>query len=211
MRCAVLQTPGLILLLIANILTSNSQGGETETDLVGNPSVICGLNCVYLFLKLNEVSVDYDVLKGKLPIGSLGTSMADIEHLIREYGLDVATFKVDFRDLPVSSLPCIAHIQTRANRSGGHYCLVLTETQKGLTILDGSYPLMVGSSKRNEMETRFDGYVICKRPANSFPIGWLSLAVALASILGLLVVSGIRARGFKHNSIEPPATSTPSF
>lgn len=185
---------------------------------------VCGVNCLYLMLRLGGVAVDYgDLLEELLPDNS-ETSLTSMMRSARRHGLDCAMGKTDPEGLKAVSKPVVAHGESfeRSDSDVGHFVLVLKTTDEGVSYVDGTTALMQSRSWR-DFEREWSGYILYRDggAGMSRAMTWASVALnlALGFALGLVLDRFVLRRllapkgGTRHGAAAigagPPAHEVP--
>jgi hypothetical protein len=132
---------GPVLAAALSLLVAAGAPGPTAAaagDLPGDanaPSVpednVCGLNSLYMFLRLRGHSIPPDEVRNKTPRGELGSSLQELKDAAGGLGVEVRVYRCGVEDLGRScDLPAIAHMKNSARlsagsrRYAGHFVLV---------------------------------------------------------------------------------------
>jgi hypothetical protein len=179
----------------------------------------CGVNCLYVLLRTNGKSVDYEDLMNDLHARCSGeqNSLTDLRHAARDRGLRCQLGKTTLEGLKSLPKPVIAHTE-KATPDSGHFVLVVNVGPETVEIMDGTTGSITAVSQR-DFEQSWTGYVLYASPPWYATIPWWGYAM-LAVALGVAVswIVGRLWRGRKwaaRPSVVPheadlPASVAPS-
>ncbi len=84
----------------------------------------CGVNCLYFFLKLNRVDLEYNELCKNVTVDINGTSMDQLRKISNEFHCPAIVIKSNPNELMNVKLPAIAHLSN--GESNGHYVVIVS-------------------------------------------------------------------------------------
>jgi hypothetical protein len=142
----------------------------------------CGINCLYLYLKLNGIQADYDDLLRTIPIEARGTRLVDLRKAAAARGAEVALMQSTPDELSKLPMPLIAHME-RPEGEGGHFVLILAVHATNVEVIDGSTAVRQWI-KVDEFRRRWSGYLLGPRTDSN------ARGIALASMIGFGCVLG---------------------
>ena len=150
----------------------------------------CGVNALYLFLQLHDVSVPYDQVVAATKVDQKGTDLAALMDAATRASLPCYVGKCSPATLGDIRLPAIVHCDayfTDHNRLGHYFVLVARDLgRKALVLLDGVTGNFVFMDEARFAKT-WSGYFLACRP-RSVGVFTLVLVVAGACVCGWLLV-----------------------
>ena len=105
---------------------------------------ICGLNCVYGFLRLHGSSVAYDELEEKLGTSTAGCSFLDLRRVCQRFGKSAKVARCDIDSFESIELPIIVYNPESTVEPGsegsdmGHFVLLLKVEGEQAWYMDGT-------------------------------------------------------------------------
>lgn len=120
----------------------------------------CGVNSLYVFLRLNGQSASYDDLLSGVPVGELGTSMADLKRLVSANGIPCSIVRTAPEKLEDHDLPAIAYVWNTSS-SNGHFVVLTHASRKSVRFIDGTAGY-VSVETMNEFAKRWDGHLLVR-------------------------------------------------
>ena len=85
----------------------NEQSEERDIWRIENR---CGINSLYVFMRLLEQPISYDEILRSVPVGKSGTSMAELKSFLSERKIACAIIRCTSDNLHRQPLPAIAYI-----------------------------------------------------------------------------------------------------
>ena len=98
----------------------------------------CGVNAVYLLLRAQGHSVDYEELVDSFAVPESGASLLDLTTLLERSGYAAIPAKLSRSDALSLGSPFIAHWEGGPSAISGHYVLVLHCNEAALHVIDGT-------------------------------------------------------------------------
>jgi len=204
---------GLVFFLAA-VLNAGSPGAEVHASAAEAPGGLgsetwrvaqkCGVNALYVALRLHGKQVDYRELESRLPVGEDGSTLADMKACARAFGLHAEVVKATPEALTRCRLPVIAHCEQERSRSG-HYIVVMSVTPAGVQFIDGT-TTAISTLTTSEFKQLWTGYLLVFE--NRL---WWSLLFPGAAILGLCSIGlATWARLRERTAHAPPAGGGPT-
>jgi hypothetical protein len=150
----------------------------------------CGLNSLYVLLRLCGHPVQYERLKAALAIAPNGSSLLQLRDAARVVGARTAIGKGTLEDLTRTRLPVLAHLDVSPfydadrNEPYGHFVVVLGREGDDLRVLDGSFG-MITLYPLSKFAARWSGHVLTYEGTAGLP--WQPWAGVLAVIAGWLL------------------------
>jgi hypothetical protein len=120
----------------------------------------CGVNSLYVFLRLSGQSASYDDLLRRVPVGKSGTSMADLKRLVSADDIPCSVIRTTPENLPDQRLPAIAYVWN-ASLNNGHFVVLTHASQKSVRFIDGT----AGNASvetMNKFAKRWDGHLLVR-------------------------------------------------
>jgi hypothetical protein len=98
----------------------------------------CGVNALYVVLRLRDKAISYDDLRASVPTTDAGANMVDLKCAAAEFGLDMTVVESPLRALRPHA-PCIIRLSGMFDSHSGHY-VVLANAWKDdeLEIIDAT-------------------------------------------------------------------------
>ncbi len=130
----------LVVVLVAGLLATpyvlGDEGGPITHDL--SPYRACGLNCLFVVAKWNEIDTTLTALSNEVaPRDSGDSSVADLERAALALGLDPVAARVEMEDLDTIPLPAIVHLGSQARQSSAsHYVVLIGLHPQGVILID---------------------------------------------------------------------------
>jgi predicted double-glycine peptidase len=120
----------------------------------------CGVNCLYVLLRVNGRSVVYKDLMNDLHARSSGfqNSMTDLLHTARDWGLQCQLGKTTIDSLESLPKPVIAHVE-KGSPETGHFVLVMKIGPEGIEVMDGTTGSLITLTTR-EFAQGWTGYIL---------------------------------------------------
>jgi ABC-type bacteriocin/lantibiotic exporter with double-glycine peptidase domain len=151
---------------------------------VGEPKPECGLNALYMLLKLRDRSCTYDDLARELPLEKKGLSMLALRDASRRHGLNC-----EVAEAPPASLtpyvPLIVRMNSDKDPENGHYLVITSSDSDIIQAIDsanGTFRMM----KQGAFERQYSGYALV--PSSTAPLS-LTESFNFTSILATVVAS----------------------
>lgn len=177
----------------------NASAAEHErassSDMVWRAENCCGVNALYVLLRVKGLAPDYRALRSSLLASQTATSLGDLRRCADGYGLPCASARSTPEGLRSLPKPLIAHMEVLDGRAAsvGHFVVVLRCTADEVLCMDGTTGDIQSMSWR-DFQRAWTGYVLCSR-GQSRP-GFALLAFAMAGTLAALTVDLMLRRRF---------------
>jgi ABC-type bacteriocin/lantibiotic exporter with double-glycine peptidase domain len=94
------------------------------------------INCIYVFLRIHDVPVNYLDLMRRLPPDRGGATILAIRDICRDYGLPTVVAKLTPANLTADSLPAIVQFSERLD-DGGAYAIVVANGGSDCYLITG--------------------------------------------------------------------------
>ena len=160
----------LVLSSVLVLVRCSGQAPELLFDrspeqLISNKE--CGLNAMYLMLRMNGLSVSHEDVRCAVKVGSNGSSLAELKHGASRLGFDLGIYKCDLEQLRTFEKPIIVLIHDGGGRmvveerEPGHY-ITLTKydsVRKQIVGIDGSYG-NIRKFSEFRFQKKWTGYVL---------------------------------------------------
>jgi ABC-type bacteriocin/lantibiotic exporter with double-glycine peptidase domain len=114
--------------------SADSDDSDREIWRVGNR---CGINSVYVLLRLLGRPVSYDVTAAAFPVRSVGQSIGEMQDFMQSQGVPSEVVMVTPERLRQCPLPAIALLEVD-KAEGGHFVVILSVQHDGVWIVDGT-------------------------------------------------------------------------
>jgi len=155
----------------------------------------CGVNCLYVFLRLNDLKVTQAELKKEVPTTLNGASMLDLQNAARHFGLETEVVAANPGELKSLRFPMIALLGASANRQVvGHYVVLCNEIAQSIAAVDGTTGNLDRISKAI-FNRDFSGYVLVKKRSAIVEVGRYEptdVALLLGCLLNLGAIAAIQ-------------------
>jgi ABC-type bacteriocin/lantibiotic exporter with double-glycine peptidase domain len=154
----------------------------------------CGVNCLYVLLKLSDVKVDYGALFARLLRGERETSLLDLQRVAGEYGLRCEGGRSTPQGLQSARGAVICHTEN-AITGKGHFVLVLRADEDGVVTMDGTTCLLRRASW-STFRTTWSGYVLFPKESSTARVAGVATFAAslVATWVGLSLVPRLLRR-----------------
>lgn len=150
----------------------------------------CGVNCLYMMLRLNAKDADYTAVEKQTPVGESGTTLLELQRGAERFGLSLVAGKGTPEDLATCPLPAIAHFEEELGKTG-HYVVVTECHPDSICFIDGT-TAMRHEVTIPEFQRRWTGYLLVPRQIEPYPIApatlwWFLVPVGLVSAVTALL------------------------
>ncbi len=150
-----------------------------ENDRTWRDANSCGINALYMMLRLRGLNVDYRTVDSLLPVARDGTGLADLRRCSDSLGLRTVIVKATPRDLRGVLLPAIAHAEEEG-KGTGHYVVLTAASTDGLEMIDGTTAI-VSVVPWEKFEKTWTGYLLV--PSDAMPGGYSGMVCAAVVVL----------------------------
>jgi hypothetical protein len=157
--------------------------GRVEEQDVWRIENRCGINSLYVFIRLLGQPVSYDEILRDVPVREFGTSMAELKSFLSARKIACAIVRCTPDNLHRQPLPAIAYISVGGEEQG-HFVVVCAVNGKTLRLVDGT----AGAVYTEAMESfvkHWDGHLLV--PVEEPRLA--SLLWAAVSISGIVLVA----------------------
>jgi hypothetical protein len=164
----------------------------------------CGLDSLFVFLRLSGHDVTYDQTRAAVPIGPMGTSLLELQQAASRLGANTTLSRCSMPELIHMPKPVIAYLpEGTAGPKGsvGHFVVVLKADETGVEAADSAVATFLKYSP-SQFEGEWSGHLLAPAP----PQGW-ARPLALTAVAGLWVVLGLccwRARASRRAAAPAP-------
>lgn len=215
---------GLVLLLLETMVApggSSSRGEDspgTLRPLSGGSSgswrtpLFCGVNSMYVFLRLQGVQVSHQEMEADLPVSARGSTLRDMREVARRHGVAARVVRATPEQLWRCELPAIAHMEKDStagydNQSRGHFVVVVGADRRVVRYIDGSSGI-IQTKPAAEFLRQWSGLLLIRESALSRSV---YLAGAVAAVVASLLAVGLLVRrrlGRQAATTVPAATES---
>jgi ABC-type bacteriocin/lantibiotic exporter with double-glycine peptidase domain len=142
-------------------------------------SMTCGLDCLFFVSRSFGKQFTFDELKVRVPIGESGTSMADLQRVSSEMGMELVAVQCSPENLERLTVPAIALLEPD-HLTGINHFIVITKVQSDFIELFDPSVNMTGQMERSQFARSSTGYFLNK-PAALYPnlLVWISVGIGL--------------------------------
>jgi ABC-type bacteriocin/lantibiotic exporter with double-glycine peptidase domain len=145
----------------------------------------CGINTIFLMMRLNHKAVSYEGLERGVPVTTEGTSLADIRRYLMSLGLATRIVKTTPEKLGRYALPAIAHLEEELG-STGHYVIITGLGPDWVELIDGTSAILM-TQTMSEFRKRWSGYLLVV----DTPSRWGWVFPTTAALGGVMTVVGV--------------------
>jgi hypothetical protein len=157
----------------------------------------CGLNSLYVLLRLAGIDVDYHDVRRRYPNNGQPTSILTLQDLASQFGLELTAGKTNVVGLQRVAKPVIAHFETVATRgeASGHYVVVTNVNEQQVTYVDGT-TAETRSVSWEDFNKLWTGFVLVHDRTNyaRLPISAIALFVGVLVVVVTRVVMSVAHR-----------------
>jgi len=163
----------------------------------------CGLNSLYLMLRLTGHDVTFDQVREAVTVGPSGTSLLELRQAASRLGMRTAVQRCSMDELASLPKPVIAYFHSKdpePQGRPGHYVVVLRADAAGVEIIDGNLAASFWYNA-GHFEAEWSGHVLTPSPLGS----WVR-PLALTAVAGACVALGMsfwRARAVRPDGTAP--------
>lgn len=156
---------------------SSSQESSVEHTRAELPDFnVCGVNSLFVFLRLWGHPVRGADVERVTPRGPRGTSMAELQNAARELGVETSLLECNLEDLGTRCpLPAIALFRPGGQAAAapveypGHYVVVLAVDERTVTWIDGTVGVQLRKT-RADFSGRWRGFVLAHLAGSEVPL-----------------------------------------
>lgn len=161
----------------------------------------CGVNCLYVTLRMHGIPVKYEELAEETAVGDQGSTFAELSRVARLHGLDLTPMQATRESVADWPLPAVLHLE-RQNLDR-HYVLLLRRQGDEYIILDCTSG-EISAWGEGEFRDKWSGYVLLAAPSG----GWWKLPSWMAYVwffcgVGVLGAGALRWRRTSRAQREP--------
>ncbi|MBL8890070.1 MAG: DUF1573 domain-containing protein [Planctomycetaceae bacterium] len=147
----------------------------------------CGRDCLFIWLGLNNISVDQETLSGVVSVGASGSSLHELQLAATQFGLPSEVVDFGGGGLSTLPLPAIVHVQIPNQELGGHFVVLVNRSLGRVFVIDPDLPKVVAMDEA-ELALIATGYALVSREGmRGTSMFWRQLA--FVSIVGLTIVA----------------------
>lgn len=172
---------------------------------------LCGLNAVYVLLKMHECKVSYNELQSELPIAEDGITLRQMHDALRKRGLPARVVRGGFDQLSQVPLPAVAHLVVDRPtqffaRGRGHFVTVVSVNLQGVQCVDGTTGRL-RTMPPAEFFREWSGYLLIVEPRGERAAHLVILVFCLCVAVGSWLVYANTGRRTVRNHSRPPSKS----
>ncbi len=167
-------------------------------DDIWRPSPYSGLNCMYAFLRMQDVPVDYVDLKKTVPTTFKGASVLELQKAASRYQISTEVLTITPAAMRGLKSPFIALLGTAQKGAvDGHYVVVCDQDGDSIRLIDGTTGHLDRVSA-TQFNRGFAGYVLVREGGSrSVAVGegytGLELGLILGCVLNLVALFVMRS------------------
>ncbi len=99
----------------------------------------CGVNCMYAFLSICDVSLEYSEVKKSIPTTFKGANLLELQKVGSRYGIATEVVKITPGEMKGIKSPFIALLGSASKGAvDGHFVVVCGQTDSSITLIDGT-------------------------------------------------------------------------
>lgn len=183
-----------ILAAILALTESNAAAEPKSKSEQWRNDNACGVNCVYVLMRLNNLKIGYDALSDRLLGGERETSLLDLQKVSGDYGLQYETGRSTPEGLQSAKGAVICHTENPMTGKG-HFVLVLRADKEGVVAMDGT-TCVLRRFDWSTFRSTWSGFVLFPKGAKTLPTTEVgTFAVGFAATWGCLsLVPRLRRR-----------------
>lgn len=159
----------------------------------------CGLNCLYVLLRLHGRRVSYDKLKNEVRTTQRGATLLELKTAAARHGLEMSILKVSPQNMDRVRYPVIALLGDGDGPDvKGHFVVVYNNTEDTVEAIDGTTGSLNHIS-RGVFNRAFSGYILARPDQGPLDVQsygradrWLAIGCGAALILIVLVSLRVR-------------------
>jgi hypothetical protein len=186
---ATIAGPGIAQESLANDRPAGAPARD-PAQIVWRSQRACGVNSLYVLLKVHGHSPNYIELNEQLLSSGREPSLADLQRSASAHQLPCEVGKATPAVLDRLAKPVLAHLDISEDTQTaelGHFVLVLATAPESITAMDGTTG-MIRAMPRPEFERRWTGYILYTPAAEGVPWG----SVLACGLLGLVLAWGVQ-------------------
>jgi hypothetical protein len=149
----------------------------------------CGLNSLFMLLRLSGHDVTYEQTRAAVPIGPMGTSLLELQQAASRLGAKTRLSQCSMAELKREPKPVIAYF-LRATGGAvdgpGHFVVVLKADDTGVEVFDNSYPTALWKYSVPHFEAQWSGHILGPAP----PPIW-ARPLTLTAVAGVWISIGL--------------------
>jgi len=151
--------------------------GPSAAKVAWRKTQRCGLNCLYVLLRIHGVEVSYQELADETVVGDQGSTFAELSRVARRHGFDLTPMRATWESIDDWPLPAVIHLESQ--NLDRHYVLLLRREGEEFVIFDCTDG-EVSRWGEGEIRDKWSGYVLLHNPPGRWqrllswtPYAWL--------------------------------------
>jgi hypothetical protein len=183
--------PAVLALVAAAAPTEDPPRAEPDSHTLAgvgdSQRVICGPNCLYMFLAILNCPVAYSDVAGVLPLGRHGVDFLQMRDAARRFGVSCEIRHCRFDQLASCTFPVIGHIERRRSReegdqdSRGHFVIVVDVTNTQVNAIDGTTGEAIAYT-HDGFQRLWTGYLLVPLEGLQGVRLWINVAILLCGL-----------------------------
>jgi hypothetical protein len=148
----------------------------------------CGLNSLYLLLRLCGHDVTFEQTREAVPIGPSGTSLLELQQAASRLGARTTMSRCSMAELVQVPKPVIAHLHPEmpdSQADAGHFVVVVRADKDGVEAIDSTFAASFHYSVAH-FESVWSGHILAPAP----PQTW-ARPLALTVVVGIWLGMGL--------------------
>jgi ABC-type bacteriocin/lantibiotic exporter with double-glycine peptidase domain len=192
----------VVLMCILTRPNSTEDNHPVDSNPVSDPGnarlwrtpASCGVNSLFVLLRLSDIPVIYENLSARLPLTEFGSNMLDMKRAAATFGCNARVLRLAPDDLDRLSDPVVAHLELGDGRAG-HYVVITRVGQDVIEVIDGTYGTLDFWNRRDFCRY-WHGYVLVVQPtkAAEFEIAVIGMSGLFAALSVTLLFLSQRGR-----------------
>jgi hypothetical protein len=137
----------------------------------------CGLDSLFVLLRLTGFDVTFDQTRAAVPIGPMGTTLLELQQAASRLGAKTTLSRCSMAQLMDMPKPVIAYLPKRAGGPVGHFVVVVTADKTGVEVVDGDIAAILRYSP-SHFEAEWSGHLLAPAPPQTWarPLTWAAVA-----------------------------------
>jgi hypothetical protein len=181
--------PAASALLAQTENISNNLDSEEAFQLLSQKRAMCGINSLYIFLRLHGVTLPFSTVENELKVNQLGHSMLDLRNCAVRAGVPCSVRQMTDkrRDIDRIVVPAIAYCPPSDSSGVGHFFIILNVSPTMVRCIDGTTTEIGDLPREHFFSRNFRGVILERTPDSSmYAIVGLPLFIVISVILYLL-------------------------
>jgi hypothetical protein len=129
----------------------------------------CGLDSLFVLLRLTGHDVTYDQTRAAVPIGPMGSSLLELQQAASRLGAKTTLSRCSMAELMHRPKPVIAYLKRAAGPEAGvgHFVVVVSADETGVEIADSAVATFLKYNP-SHFEEEWSGHILSPAPAQTW-------------------------------------------